>query len=396
VTDERRIRVALLHGPGRPDADGISDYVAHLAEALIAAGVDATPIRICPDGPPSPARWWAACGQAARRARGLRPDVLHVQFAPAAYRFSRVPGLLPLRLPRGVPLVTTLHEYGAWAAPGWLPGPLWSVVERGGRWCRETGRLVPASAAVVVTNPAHAAVLRARTGREPVRVPIAPNVTDHPEAAMAGRRLRAELGLAEGTPLLAFFGFVHPVKGLRHLLEALPELRRAHPDLRLLAVGGFASQALPAAEAAAYRAELTALAERLGVADAITFTGHLPAERVSAALHAADVVVLPFTAGVTTKSGALLAALAHGVPTAVTVPDGDALTGGDELSGSGAVAVIRARRDAAAIVATLRRLLSDPVLRRQLAERGRAFAAAYSWPRVAAAHRDLYRELLGR
>jgi hypothetical protein len=41
---------------------------------------------------------------------------------------------------------------------------------------------------------------------------------------------------------------------------------------------------------------------------------------VSALLHAADAAVLPFTAGVTGKSGALLAALGHGVPTAVTVP----------------------------------------------------------------------------
>jgi glycosyltransferase involved in cell wall biosynthesis len=389
VTDDRRIRVALLHGPGRPEADGVSDYVARLARALAEVDVDVATVAVRPDGG-SPARWWSAAARAARRARRLRPDLVHVHFAPSAYRFSGVPGLLPPLLPRGVPLVTTLHEYGWWAAPGWVPGAFWSAVERTGRWDRETGRLVPASAAVVVTNPAHAAVVRARTGRDAVHVPIAPNVTDHPGAATAGRRWRAELGLAEGAPLLAFFGFVHPVKGLRHLVEALPELRHAHPDLRLLVVGGFTSQALPEAEAAAYRAELTALARRCGVADAVTFTGHLPAGRVSAALHAADVVVLPFTAGVGTKSGALLAALAHGVPTAVTLPDGD-----DELANSGAVAVIRARRDSAAIVAALRRLLADPVLRRRLAERGRAFAAAYSWPRVAAAHRDLYERLLG-
>ncbi|MEV1147965.1 glycosyltransferase, partial [Micromonospora sp. NPDC049799] len=118
---------------------------------------------------------------------------------------------------------------------------------------------------------------------------------------------------------------------------------------------------------------------------------HVPRERVSAVLHAADVAVLPFTAGVSTKSGALLAALAHGVPTAVTVPDEDA----DDLHRSGAVAVVRARRDSGAIARTVSRLLADPVLRRRLAERGRAFAAAYSWPRVAAAHRDLYARTLG-
>lgn len=385
---EDRIRVAMLHGPGPAERDGVSDYVRHLLAALDRVGVEVTavPVRPAGDG------WAGATARAAREVRRLAPDLVHVQFAPSAYRYSGHPGLLPLRLRRTVPLVTTLHEYGWWACPGWLPGRLWSAVERTRRWDRESGRLVPASAAVIVTNPGHAAVLRSRTGRDAVHIPIAPNVTDQPGAPAAGHRLRAEMGLPEGAPVLVFFGFVHPVKGVRYLIEALPELRREHPDLRLLVVGGFTSQALPEAEARAFHVELTALARRCGVADAVTFTGHLPAERVSAALHAADVAVLPFTAGVGTKSGALLAALAHGLPTAVTLPE----AGDDELARSGAVAVIRERRDAAAVARTVGKLLADPVLRRRLAERGRAFAAAYSWPRVAAAHRDLYRRTLGR
>ncbi|WP_436659960.1 glycosyltransferase [Micromonospora sp. URMC 103] len=377
-----------MHGPGRPDADGVSDYVVNLGRALDEVGVDVTPVPVRPDGA---AGWRAATADAARTVRRLRPDLVHVQFAPSAYRFSGHPGLLPLRLPRNVPLVTTVHEYGWWAVPRWLPGALWSLVERTRLWDRETGRLVPASAAVIVTNDGHRTLVAARSGRGPAHIPIAPNVADHVGAATAGRRLRADLGLPEGAPLLAFFGFVHPVKGLRHLIEALPDLRRSHPDLRLLVVGGFTSQALPEPEARAFRAELDALARRAGVADAITVTGHVPVEEVSAALHAADVVVLPFTAGASTKSGALLAALAHGVPTAVTVPDDDT-----ELRASGAVAVIGARRDSAAIVRAVGRLLTDPVLRRRLAERGRAFASAYSWPRVAAAHRDLYVRTLDR
>ncbi|NJP35551.1 glycosyltransferase family 4 protein [Micromonospora thermarum] len=383
-----RIRVAMLHGPGHPDSDGVSDYVTHLVDALRGVGVEVTPVPVRPDGH----RWSRAAARAARHVRELAPDVVHVQFAPSAYRFTGHAGLLPLRLPRRLPLVTTLHEYGWWAYPSWLPGPVWSAVERIRCWDRESGRLVPASAAVIVTNAGHASVVRERAGREPVHIPIAPNVTDEPGAATAGAHLRDELGLPEAAPLLLFFGFVHPVKGVRYLIEALPDLRRIHPELRLLVVGGFASQALPEPEARAFRAELTGIATRCGVADAVTFTGHVPATRVSAALHAADVAVLPFTAGVGTKSGALLAALAHGVPTAVTRPDRPE----DDLHASGAVAVIPARRDSAAVARTVGRLLADPVLRRRLAERGRAFAAAYSWPRAAAAHRDVYRRALER
>ncbi|WP_342200397.1 glycosyltransferase [Microbispora rosea] len=147
----------------------------------------------------------------------------------------------------------------------------------------------------------------------------------------------------------------------------------------------------PEAEARAFRAELEALAARHGVADAVTFTGHLPAARVSEFLHAADAGVLPFTAGVTTKSGALLTMLAHGLPTAVTVPDepDPALPLGE------AVAVIRARRDPAAIADAVAPLLDGSGPGRRMGRAARRLAARHSWSRVAAAHRELYETLAG-
>jgi glycosyltransferase involved in cell wall biosynthesis len=314
---------------------------------------------------------------------------VHVQFAPSAYRFSGLPGLLPLLLP-GPPLVTTVHEYGWWAAPRWVPGPVWRPAEALRLWDRETGRLVPASRAVVVTNPAHAALVRRRTGSRPVEIPLAANVADAGAAPGGRARVRRRFGLPDTAFLLVFFGFVHPVKGVRYVLEALPELRADRPDLHLVVVGGFTSQALPEAEATAFRAELVELADRYGVGDGVTLTGYLPDPEVSALLHAADAAVLPFTAGVTGKSGALLAALGHGVPTAVTVPDDP----DPDLRDGETVAVIPARRDAAAVAGTLHRLLSDGTLRARLSRGGRELVAARSWPRVAEAHREVYRRVL--
>ncbi|HEX6967213.1 MAG TPA: glycosyltransferase [Micromonosporaceae bacterium] len=382
------IRVALVHGPGGPDRDGVSDYVQRLRHALGEVGVAAVSVPVRPVR----GRWLAGTAQAARTIRRIRPQVIHVQFAPAAYRFSGAPGLLPLLLPGDVPLVTTLHEYGGWSWPARLPAGAWRPLERAGLWCRETGRLVPASAELVVTNADHADGLVTRTGRRPVRVPLAPNVDDHGGAEQARRRWRRRFRLGPHAELLLFFGFVHPVKGVRYLLEALAALRTQRPDIRLLVVGGFTSQALPEAQARMFRAELDRDAHRLGVADAVWFTGHLPAREVSAALHAADLVVLPFTAGVTTKSGALLAALAHGRPVAVTVADPP----DPQLRADETVAVIPIRRDASAIAGTVRRLLDDAALRNRLSANGRRFAERHSWPRVAVAHRDLYLRLLGR
>jgi glycosyltransferase involved in cell wall biosynthesis len=111
---------------------------------------------------------------------------------------------------------------------------------------------------------------------------------------------------------------------------------------------------------------------------------------VSAALHMAEIAVLPFTAGVTTKSGALLSALSHGLPTAVTIPDepDPALRDGDN------VAAIAARRDAAAIVSTVDALLRDAGLRQRLGDGGRRLAERHSWPRVAQGHRAVYEAVL--
>jgi glycosyltransferase involved in cell wall biosynthesis len=372
----------MITGPAPAHLDGVSDYAERLARALggVDVEVDAVPLR-----PPAPGRWLAATVAAAEAVRRMRPDLVHVQFAPSAYRFSALPGLLPRLLPPGTPLVTTLHEYGWWTAPGWIPGPAWRPLERLRLWDRETALLVPASHAVVVTNPEHGAEVRRRTGRRPVLIPVAPNVEPGPPPDRAATRSRYG-----GDFLLVFFGFVHPVKGVRYLLDAVPALRAVRPGLRLVVAGGFTSQALPEGEARAFRRELEGISARRGIADAVTFTGYLPAAEVSALLAAADGAVLPFTAGVSLKSGALLAALAHGVPTAVTVPDAP----DPRLRDGENVAAIPVRRDAAAIAVTLRRLLVDAALRGRLAAGGRALAAGHTWPAVVRAHLELYERVL--
>ena len=376
-------RVALVCGTDAADRDGVADSVRRLAESLPATGWS-----------PSVVSTAAAGGirAAARQLDRLAPDLVHLHFAPSAYGFSPAAGLLPALLRRPVPFVTTLHEYGWWAWPARLPGPMWRALERAGWWDRETGLLGPRSAALVVTNSGHAEAVAARLGRRPHLVPLGPNVEPtHGDPAGARAALRARLGLDESARVLAFFGFVHPVKGLRYLLDALAELRAAYPDLHLVVAGGFTSLALPADEAAAFRRELAADAADRGVTDAVTLTGHLPASEVSRILHGADAAVLPFTAGVTTKSGALLAVWAHRLPVVATrarEPDPQ-LTDGDTA------VVVEAVRNGPALAAGIRRLLDDPALAGRVAARGAAIATGRSWSAAAARYADVYAEASG-
>jgi glycosyltransferase involved in cell wall biosynthesis len=243
---------------------------------------------------------------------------------------------------------------------------------------------------LIVTNHRHAETVRGRLGREPLVVPIGPNV---PDAGLSRAAARSAVADRHGVPpqarLLVFFGFVHPVKGVRYLVEALPALRARFGDVRAVVAGGFTSLALPAAEAAAYRAELEDRARTCGVADCVTFTGHLPAGEVSALLRAADAVVLPYTAGVTTKSGALLAAFDHGVPVVATTGDPP---DPEIVDGTAVVAAPRVR-DAGAVEAAVGRLLADPRLAARVASGGRAVARTRSWPVIAARHGELYRSV---
>lgn len=364
----------MLHGRADPAHDGVADYTARLVAALRAAGDDVLDVPVDP-GPLGTLR-------AARLARDA--DVVHVQFAPSAYRFSAWPGLLPDLVRR--PLVTTVHEYGWWSPAAWrLPARL-------GLADAETGRLVPGSRTVITTNATHEDVLRRRfPAADVVRMPIPPNISVADGADGPGRATtRARLGIADDAEVVVFFGFVHPVKGLRYLIDAVARLAREHPRLHLLIVGGFTSLALPDDEAVAFRAELTAHVAQAGATDRVTITGHVPGAEVSAALRASDVAAFPFTAGATTKSGALLSAFDHGLPTLVTQTAPD-----DELVDGRTVVVAPEVRDVDVLVTGLRRLLDDPALAARVAAGGHTLLSGRDWPALAARHRELYAACTG-
>ena len=396
------LRVGLVCGHYDTARDGVADYTRQLAGHLRSAGVEpvictAHPYaRTADDGTVGVTGGWTAAGvlRAARQLARLHLDVVHVQFAPSAFGFSRAAGLLPRLLPAGTPVLATLHEYGVWS-PGGIGGRLgsamWSAVERRGYADRETLLLSLRADRVLVTASEHAGVLRARflrRGLTPVHVPIGSNIA---VARLGGGRSagRTAFGLPPDADLVVFFGFLHPEKGLARLIEAVAQVHRVRPGIRLVLAGGVESHSVLGGAAAALRRDLERVARLHGIAHGVTFTGYLPEEDVSRLLQCADAVVLPFDAGVTGKSGSLLAALAHGVPTIATAPPGTA-TRAEEVGG-----VLRVPpRDTSALADALRLVLTDRALADRLAAAGRAHAARRTWPAIAAVHAGMYAEVL--
>jgi glycosyltransferase involved in cell wall biosynthesis len=106
-----------------------------------------------------------------------------------------------------------------------------------------------------------------------------PGSTYRPDAVRR-EATRAALGLAGQYPVLLNVGRLVPQKGQRYLIEAMPEVVKAHPQCRLLIAGeGF------------LESSLKDLAARLGVADRITFLGRRA--DVPDLLNAADIYVFP-------------------------------------------------------------------------------------------------------
>lgn len=103
---------------------------------------------------------------------------------------------------------------------------------------------------------------------------------------------RKLLGISETKKVLLFFGFVRPYKGLKYLLEAMPEILQSVPDTELLVVGEFGKD----------REEYMQLIREKQVENAVTcYEGYIPDKEVEKFFVACDVVVLPYESA--TQSG---------------------------------------------------------------------------------------------
>jgi glycosyltransferase involved in cell wall biosynthesis len=401
----------MVAGTYQPERCGVAHYVQRLRAILEERGVSSVVLttkeaaRVSKD--PSVkgvVRSWEAAHLPAlvRAVRNARADVIHIQHAAGTYGFKRAIFLLPplLRV-AGVraPLVTTVHEYAWWEwEPRFLPQRMLESMkewgQRRGVWDREDGFLLTGSDALITTNtPIETAIterlpeLATRMHRAPLATNIDVAPVNHDQAR---EEVRSRYGWPLNAPVVAYFGFLHPVKGIENLLKAHKEVLKDHPQARLLLLGGVESLAL-GEEAAWYWNELHTLVAQLGLDEMVAMTGYVPEEEVSQLLSGADVGALPFNHGVTLKSGTLLTLLAHGLPVVATRSDPPE----PELA-AGRVVQLVERRDISGLAAALSELLADASQRARLIEVGRAYCRHLSWPAIAERHLEVYETVLNK
>jgi PEP-CTERM/exosortase A-associated glycosyltransferase len=115
-------------------------------------------------------------------------------------------------------------------------------------------------------------------------VTLIPNAVDMERFGVPqGRReaIRNELGLS-GNTVLGFIGSFYAYEGLELLLEGLVRVRASNPSVKLLLVGGGFQETT-----------LRESVARLGLSDAVVFTGRVPHNQVQGYYEAMDLLVYP-------------------------------------------------------------------------------------------------------
>lgn len=125
-----------------------------------------------------------------------------------------------------------------------------------------------------------------------------------PEEAAA---FRQEFHLGDDE-IIGCIGRLHRGKRIETAIEALAEVRKQAGNARLLIIGGDGSP-----DETAYKSELQQLATKLGVGEAVAFTGYRPTGKMPAAIAALDICVL--TSESESFGMVLMEAWAQGVPT---------------------------------------------------------------------------------
>ncbi len=232
-------------------------------------------------------------------------------------------------------------------------------------------RTVDASRAILVHNE-HARE-RIHRSRPAARVGLAPMPFDPAafgpwaeDPAAARRAARAELGIAEGTFVVASFGFVTPAKRLPVTLEAFRRLRREVPDAVYLIVGEVSPHY-----------DFASVLDR-GLDQGVRLSGRIAFDAFERAMLAADVAInLRFPTGGET-SASLIRLLGLGIPTIVSRNGSFA-----EISAGCCLPVDLDETEADLLAAYLLRLARDPDLRRRIGAAARAFVAERHSPQAA-------------
>jgi D-inositol-3-phosphate glycosyltransferase len=206
-------------------------------------------------------------------------DLVHANFFMS--------GMVALQLKRklGLPFVMTFHALGrvrrlSQGQADAFPDERFEIEEE---LMREADR-------IIAECPQDKADMQEHYHADPQRIDIAPCGFDPEEFGPLASDVRTQLDLEPSEFVILQLGRMVPRKGVDNVIQALALLRQAHGTrARLLVVGGNTED--PDPEATPELGRLMRLAQSLGVADSVTFTGQRARSQLRAFYGAANVFV---------------------------------------------------------------------------------------------------------
>jgi glycosyltransferase involved in cell wall biosynthesis len=374
----RPSRISMI-GNFPPRRCGISTFTADLRAALLTAHPGMQCAVIAMTDPGASYRYPIDVGYeiqqdirsdylaAAEHINATNPDIVSLQHEYGIFGGRAGELLLPLVKRLRAPVVTTFHTVLAELSP---------------EQRKSFSGIVEMSSRIVVMAEYGREVLVDRLGVPDAKVQVIPHgIPDVPFLDPAFHK--DEYGLDRRTVILTF-GLLSRNKGIEMMIEALPTVVKAEPNVIYVVLGATHPGQI-AHEGESYRDELAALAKRLGVAEHVRFVNEFVEQQVMLDyLTSADIYVTPYRSADQVTSGTLAYSAGLG-KAVVSTPYWHAR----ELLADGRGELVPFG-DSQALAKTLCALLADDARRHALRRRAYAEGRKMIWPAVAERYLDLF------
>lgn len=308
-----------------------------------------------------------------RFARDVRRDRIEIVHSYGFY--SNVFAIPPARLARVPVIVASIRD----------TGDIWTPMQR------RLQKVVCRLADCILVNAEAVRQRLIAEGYPPEKIAVIRNgiALSRFERKSGDGRVREDLALPPGTPVVAVLARLTRLKGVEYFLRAAAIVAKRVQEARFLIVGDSVYRdGTQVFGDGAYRTELERYADRLGLGQRVVFTGFRL--DIPDLLSEVAVSVLPsLSEGL---SNVLLESMAAGVPVVATKVGGN-----PEAVEDGATGLLVPPRDAGALADAICLLLENPAVASGFGQAGRQRVAEhFSVERMVRETEHLYLDLLGR
>lgn len=352
-----------LVGPLPPPSGGMANQTLQLAKLLREEGATVELVQV--NRPYRP--YWIGRLKGIRAAFRLLPYLAHLWQSAAKVQLFHVmansgwswhlfaaPAIWIGRI-RGIPVIVSYHG-----------GEADAFFDKAFSWIKPSLRRADA-----ITVPS--GFLEAVFGKRGLSTSIVPNIID---LSRFSAETSSRVPVKANFPHIIVTRNLEPIYDTATALRAFSIVRHAFPVATLIVAGSGPE-----------RQALEKLATRLGVADAVTFTGRVDNDRMAVLYHGADVMINPSLADNMPVS--VLEALASGVLVVSTDVGGVPYLVEHEKT-----ALLVPAQDPVAMADAILILLNDSAKAAQIREAGIESVQQYTWPKVRDRLLRIYEQVL--